>query len=148
MSFDEALYEEKYRQSQSAAKQYLHACLEEIRELAKNSSHEDVRERHHSADFDAQKHAAMFVRNPMLANDYLNGYIELVRRKAAVIDAKINLEESMTATTGFTVPAPQKPLAAEATQKPPEQKPKAENQNEAPQSGWQKLKSSLFGKGK
>jgi hypothetical protein len=144
MSFEEAVYEEKYRESQSAAKQYLQACIEDIRSLAKNSSHEDVRARHHSADFDTRKHAEMFVRNPMLANDYLNGYIELVRRKAAVIDAKINLEESMTATTGFTItPAPKIP-AADATQKTPVQKPKA--QAEAPQSGWQKFKKSLFGK--
>ncbi len=142
MSFDEQLYEQKYKSDPGEAKRYLQACIDGVREEAKNSSnHVAAASERRNSEFDIAKYSGMWARSPMLAADYLNRYIDLLRRKAAVVDAKVNLEDSMTATTGFAIPAASAPKHASelATEKFAAQKP------DEPKGGWQKLKRSLSG---
>lgn len=153
MTFDEQLYEQKYKSDPNEAKRYLQTCIEAVREEAKNSSSNSASASssgRRMSEFDVGKYSEMWARSPMLAADYLNRYIDLVRRKAAVIDAKVNFEDSMTATAGFAAPPPQKNPAEMPTEKlpahePEEPLPSSPQPQESP-GGWRKLKKLLFGK--
>jgi len=149
MSFDEQLYEQKYKSDPSEARRYLHSCIDAVRDEARNAPNATAAAAgRRASEFNIATYSEMWARSPMLAADYLNRYIDLVRRKAAVIDAKVNFEDSMTATAGFAAPPPQKNPAADLpTEKLPVQTPqKISPAQDEPKTGWQKFKRSLFGK--